>query len=73
MGDGPIALGPIADVWEGDHRGKRVSIKSLRVSLDDDETLKKVRVLRDTSSLRLLKKICGRYRHYLKRSLSGKG
>ena len=73
VGDGPIALGPIADVWEGDHRGKRVSIKSLRVSLDDDETLKKVRVPYGTSSLRLLKKICGRRRRCLKRSLSGRG
>jgi hypothetical protein len=43
IGDGPIAFGGFADVWQGTHGGREVCIKSLRVSLNDDESLTKVR------------------------------
>lgn len=43
IGSGPIALGAIADVWEGTYHGKKVSIACLRTPLNDDRTLKKVR------------------------------
>lgn len=43
VGDRPIALGGFADVWEGTHSGKKVCVKWLRVSLNNDETLNKVR------------------------------
>ena len=45
-GEGPIAFGGFADVWKGTHGGRRVCIKVLRVSLNDDESLTKVRVRR---------------------------
>ena len=54
VGDGPVALGAIADVWEGTHRGKRVTIKPLKVPLSDDRTFRKVRVLYNMSLSRLL-------------------
>ena len=50
VGDSPIALGAIADVWEGTHESKKVSIKCLRVPLTDNKSLKKVRVLRGASN-----------------------
>jgi hypothetical protein len=43
VGDGPITLGGIADVWEGTHHGKKVCIKYLRVSMKNYQTVKKVR------------------------------
>jgi len=55
VGGHSIALGGIADVWEGIYRGKRVSIKSLKVPLRDDQTLKKVCARCGTSLSRLLK------------------
>jgi len=73
VSDGPIALGLIAHVWEGNHRGKRVSVKYLGVPLTDDETFKKVCVLHGTSSSHLLKNTCGPHSHSARRSLSGKG
>ena len=45
MGDHPIALGGIADAWEGTYRGEKVSIKSLRVSTGNFQAIKKVRNL----------------------------
>jgi len=44
IGDRPVALGGFADVWEGTHSGKQVCVKLLRVSLNDGETLNKVRM-----------------------------
>ncbi|KAF9645010.1 kinase-like protein [Thelephora ganbajun] len=41
IGDGAIAFGGFADVWQGSHDGKRVCIKVLRISLNDDEFLTK--------------------------------
>lgn len=35
LGDGAIACGGFADVWKGEHNGKKVCIKVLRVSLND--------------------------------------
>ena len=43
VGDGPIARGAIADVWEGTYHNKKVSVRCLRAPLNDDQTLKKVR------------------------------
>ena len=42
--DHPIALCGTVGVWEGTYRGKKVSIKTLRAPLTDNETLKKVRI-----------------------------
>lgn len=44
VGDRPIALGGFADVWEGTYDGKKVCAKWLRVSLNDDKALNKVRI-----------------------------
>ena len=73
VGDGPIALGAIADTWEGTYRGKKVSIKSLKVLLNDDQTLKEVRVQYGVSLSRPLKNTCGHYSHSSERPSSGKG
>ena len=43
VGDGPIARGATADVWEGTYHGKKVSIRRLRAPLNDGRSLKKVR------------------------------
>ena len=43
MGDGPISLGTVVDVWEGTYRDKQVSIKSLRGQVKNSRALKKVR------------------------------
>jgi len=48
IGGYPIADGGFADVWEGTHRGRKVCIKCLRVSVKNRETVTKV---------------CTRYRH----------
>ena len=42
VGDEPVAFGGFADVWEGTHGGKKVCIKALRVTLNDDPALAKV-------------------------------
>jgi len=73
VGDYPIALGGIANVWEGTYRGKKVSIKCLRAPLTNDETLKKVRIRCGTSSSRPLKETSGPRSHSSKRPLCGKG
>ena len=58
VGGSPIAVGPIADVWEGTYRTEKVSIRCLKIPPNDDQTLKKVRVRCPTSSLRPLKNTC---------------
>ena len=73
VGDGPVALGVIADVWEGTCRSKKVSIKCLRVPTENYQTIKKVRIRYRTSSSRLLKNTRGRCSHSPKRRSSGKG
>jgi len=73
VGRGPIALGGIADVWEGTYRGNRVSIKSLKIPLSGDLAIEKVCIRCDTSLSRLLKKICGSCSHSSKRPSPGKG
>ena len=45
FGDGPIALGGSAEMWEGTHNGGRVCIKVLYVTQCDSETPTKVRIL----------------------------
>jgi len=72
-GRGPIALGGIANVWEGTYRGERVSIKSLKIPPADNETIKKVCIRCDTSLSSLLKKTCGSCSHSSKRLSPGKG
>ena len=42
-GDEPAAYGGFADVWEGTHCDTKVCIKALRITLNDDQTLAKVR------------------------------
>ena len=42
-GGHPIAYGGFADVWEGTLSGRKVCVKVLRVSLNDDPSLTKVR------------------------------
>ena len=73
VGRGPIALCGIADVWEGTYRGKRVSIKSLKIPPTDNQTIEKVCTRCDTSLSRLLKKTCGTCSHSSKRLSPGKG
>ena len=46
VGDHPIAFGGFADVWEGTHGGGKVCVKVLRISMNDDQTLTKVRIRR---------------------------
>ena len=67
VGDRPVALGGFADVWEGTHSGKKVCVKWLRVSLNDDETLDKVRIRHRQSFLGLLRKHCGGGSHFSER------
>ena len=43
-GDHPIVPGSISDVWEGTCRNKSVYIEHLKVSLNDDQARRKVRV-----------------------------
>ena len=73
VGDGPIAFGVIADVWEGTYGNKKVTIKCLRAPLTDSKAIKKVRVLCNTSLSRLLKNTCWSRSHSSKRPLCGKG
>jgi len=73
VGRDPIALGGIANVWEGTYRGKRVLIRSLKIPLSGDQTIKKVCTWCDTSLSRLLKKTCGSCSHSSKRPSPGKG
>lgn len=59
VGNRPIALGGFADVWEGTYGGKKVCVKWLRVSLNDDKALDKVRIWHVFLILGPLKKNCG--------------
>ena len=43
VGDNPVVLGDISDVWEGIYRNKRVSVEHLKVPLNDNQACKKVR------------------------------
>ena len=72
VGDGPIAFGSIADLWEGTYRDNKVSIKCLKASLINDKSFKKVRVLCGTFVSRLIKDTCGPRSHSSKRPLYGK-
>ena len=45
VGDNPIAVGVISNIWEGTYHDKRVCIEHLKVSLNDDQARKEVRVL----------------------------
>ena len=73
VGASQIALGAIADVWEGTYGNKKVSIKCLRAPLTDNKSLKKVRILCGTSLSRRLKNTCGPHSHSSKRPSCGKG
>ena len=44
IGDNPVVLGGVSDIWEGFHRNKRVSIERLKGPLSDNQACKKVRV-----------------------------
>ena len=57
VGDGPIAVGAIADVWEGTYLTKKVSVKCLKIPLGNSQT-SKVRVGYRTSLSRPLKNTC---------------
>ena len=43
LGDHPIFAGGFADVWEGTLGGRRVGVKVLRVSMNEYDSIKKVR------------------------------
>jgi hypothetical protein len=73
VGDGPVSLGAIADVWEGTYRSKKVSIKSLRIRTNNYQSLKKVRIRYSTPSSHLLKNTRGHCSRSVKRQSSGKG
>ena len=73
VGNHPTTLGGIADIWEGIYRRKRVLIRSLKVPLDDGQTIKKVCIWCGTSLSRLLKNACGPYSHFSRKPSSGKG
>jgi len=73
VGDGPIALDAIADVWEGTYRNKKVLIRCLRAPLSDDQTVKKVRSQDGTSLSCLLKNTYGHRSYSPNRPSSGKG
>jgi len=55
VGDSPITLGSIVDVWEGTLYGKKVTIEGLRVHGGNYQAVKKVRIRCCTSSSRLFK------------------
>jgi len=44
VGGHPIAFGSLVDVWEAVHGGRKVCVKVLKVSINDDQTLTKVRI-----------------------------
>ena len=73
VGDSPIIVSAIADVWEGTYGSERVSIKCLRAPLTDNKAIEKVRILCGASLPRLLKNTCGPRSHSAKRPSSGKG
>jgi serine/threonine protein kinase len=44
LGDHPTAFGGFADVWGGTLGGRKVCVKVLRISLNDDQSITKVRI-----------------------------
>ena len=72
VGDNPVVLGDISDVWEGTYRNKRVSIEHLKVPLNDDQVRKKVRVRCGEPLIRIYSTHKGR-RHSSNRQLCGRG
>ena len=70
VGGAPIAVGPIADVWEGTYLTKEVSIKRFKIPLGDNQTFK-ARVGHHTSLLRPLNNTCVPCSHSSKRPLCG--
>ena len=73
VGGSPIAVGPIADVWEGTYRTKKVSIRCLKIPPNGDQTIKKVRVRCPAPSSRQLKNTCVCCSGSSKRPSCGKG
>ena len=73
VADDPITPGSLADIWEGTHDGKEVTIKCLRVQTENYQAIKKVRIRRCTPLSHLLKNTYGRCSHSTKRPSSGKG
>ena len=73
MGDDPIDLGDIADVWEGAYRSKKVYIKCLKVPSNDVPAFEKVRVRYHTLLSRLLMNAYERRSHSSKKRLRGNG
>ena len=72
VGDNPIVLSGISDVWEGTYRNKRVSIEHLKIPLNDDQVCKKVRVWCGKLLVRIYLTRGGR-RRSSNRRLCGKG
>ena len=73
MGEDPIDLDNIADVWEGDYRGKKVFIKCLRVPPNDVPAFEKVRVQYHTRLSHMLMNAHERRSRSSKKRLRGKG
>ena len=72
IGDKPAAYGGFADVWEGTHCNTKVCIKALRVTLNDDPILAKVRT--GTPCFASTEQyLCPHRSHFSKRSSSGRG
>jgi hypothetical protein len=71
LGGHPIAFGGFADVWEGAHDGRKVCVKALRVSLNDDQSLTKVRICRRHVFSCTLKVACGRCSLFSRRQSCG--
>ena len=69
LGDSAIAWGGFADVWQGEHNGKKVCIKAPRVPLNDTAGRRQVRNLRP--QIFLFTDVLGRCRHSSKRRLCG--
>ena len=44
VGDNPIVVGGISDIWEGTYRDRRIAIDHLKIPLNDDQVRKEVRV-----------------------------
>ena len=73
VGGHPIAFGNLADVWEGVYGGGKVCVKVLKISVDDDQTLMKVRIWRRHIFSCPLKNACRHHSCSSKRPSCGKG
>jgi len=73
VGGHPITFGSLADVWEGVYGGRKVCVKVLKISVDDDQTLMKVRIWRRHISSCPLKNACRHHSCSSKRPSCGKG